>query len=263
MGKVNSKENRSFVLMLVVLVLAMLCQGLAHAATGAVPLNSQNGASTLSRTDLSLGRTFPIDITRQYNSRSGYASALGYGWALSFDKQLYTYSDNSVVIRTGPGQKKKYTASGSTFTSPAGDTGVLTFDSAGGTYTYTSVDGTRELFDSYGRLTGITDPKGSSVALSYVSTTKAALKGLLPANVDQSAATVIAYAYQLSRIEERNSAGTASTVLRGSFVKSCSFASAPNGCAATASRCSSPRKEPARPTASSNFSPKRVSPSTA
>jgi RHS repeat-associated protein len=210
MGILNGNPIKYYLALLSAATVMLFSQGYTHAATGSVPLNSLNGASTMSRTDLTVGKIFLIDITRKYNSKSGYPSPLGYGWALTYDKQLFTYADGSVIIRSGPGQKKKYTKSGSSFTSPVNDSGVLTFNSSTGAYTYTTTDGTKELYDSYGRLASITDPKGNSLVFTYASTSKLPLKGLLPENVDQTASTVIAYVYKLSKIEEYDTTGTAS-----------------------------------------------------
>jgi len=78
-------------------------------AFGGKPISLVSGAETFSRTDLSLGSLYPINVQRRYNSRSGYDSPLGYGWALNYDKRIYTYPDSSVTLRKECGWKIRFT----------------------------------------------------------------------------------------------------------------------------------------------------------
>ena len=208
MARMNRNTNQYCIAVLLTLTVLLLGHAPARASFADNPLNSASGASTIWRTDLTLGKTFPITITRQYNSKSGFVGPMGHGWALTYDKQLYTYPDGSVIIRASAGRRSKFTAATGGFTSPLTDTGTLTRN-ADGTYSYVALDGTRELYDINGRLASIADPKGTSLLLSYESASKSPLTGLLPWNIDQSTPTVVAYAYHLSRIDEMNAAGTA------------------------------------------------------
>ncbi|KAF0219658.1 MAG: YD repeat [Geobacteraceae bacterium] len=171
------------------------------------PVSLVSGSETFKRTDLTLGNLFPISIERRYNSKSGYDSPMGYGWALNYDKRLYTYPDGSVVIRKETGWKRRFTPSGQGFATPVGETGILMVNSDG-THTYTEKDGARELYDVNGRLVSITNANGSSLVLSYEAATKSSLVGLLPWNIDQSTPLVVAHDYRLSLIEEKDPAGT-------------------------------------------------------
>lgn len=170
------------------------------------PVSLVSGAESFTRIDLTLGKEYPISIRRRYTSTSGYDSPLGYAWAHNYDKRLYTYPDNSVIIRKETGWKRKFVPSGGGFTTPAGETGTLTLN-VDGTYTYTEKDGTTELYDLKGRLVKITDPRGSGLTFSYEAPTRTALTGLLPSNVNQATPLIVAYDYRLSRIEETNTAG--------------------------------------------------------
>ncbi|ACM22016.1 RHS repeat protein [Geotalea daltonii FRC-32] len=170
------------------------------------PISLVSGTESLSRVDLTLGN-FPIYIKRRYTSVSGYDSPLGYGWAHNYDKRLYTYADGSVIIRKETGWKRHFMPSGTGFTTPVGETGILTTN-PDGTHTYTEKDGSAETYDINGRLTTMTDIKGNSLVLSYEAATKAPLWGLLPWNVLQTDPLVVAYDYRLSTVEEHDTTGT-------------------------------------------------------
>ncbi|HEY6871848.1 MAG TPA: DUF6531 domain-containing protein [Geobacteraceae bacterium] len=158
------------------------------------------------RTDLTLGRFFPISVRRRYHSQSSYDSQLGYGWAHNYDKQLFTYSDGSVVIRKETGWRRKFIPSASGFTTPVGETGTLVAN-PDGTFTYTEKNGTAEQYDVNGRLVSIVAPNGSSLVLTYESGIKSPLWGLLPWNVNQSTPLVVAYDYRLSSVLEKDATG--------------------------------------------------------
>jgi len=172
------------------------------------PVNLLSGVESTSRTDLSIGRIFPITITRSYDSRATYDSPVGYGWSINFDRRLYTYPDGSVTLRKECGWKRRFTsAGGNTYTTPLGETGTLV-QNGDGSYTYTYKNGDKDNYDSLGRLASRIDANGNSVLIYYEINTRSPLWGLLPANVNQSAADIVSYDYQLSRIEETNASGT-------------------------------------------------------
>ncbi len=177
------------------------------AAFGGKPINLLSGTESFSRTDLSIGSLYPITLTRRYNSRAGYDSPLGYGWAFNYDKRIYTYPDGSVTMRLETGWKKRFTPSGGGFTSPTGETGTLV-QNADGTFTFTEKSGDRENFDANGRLISSVDTKGNSLVFTYQALTRDPLWGLLPANIDQNDPLIVAYDYRLSKIEEKDAAGS-------------------------------------------------------
>jgi RHS repeat-associated protein len=85
------------------------------------PIALVSGNETFVRTDLTVGKLYPITIERRYNSLSGYDSPLGYAWAYNYDKRLYAYpntqtakyeyrpgSEPSISIRQECGWKKRY-----------------------------------------------------------------------------------------------------------------------------------------------------------
>ena len=185
-------------------------------AFGGKPISLLSGMETFApSTDLSLGKLYPIRVTRSYNSVTSYDSPLGYGWAINYDKRLYTYPDGSVTVRRECGGKKRFT-----FQSPAGyvgqtgDTGTLV-QNADGTFLYTDKNGESETYDLQGRLMSMADAKGNSLAFTYRATTRDFLWGLLPTNVNQGTTNIVAYDYHLSRIEEKDATGN----LTGAYVE--------------------------------------------
>ncbi|MCK9420712.1 MAG: RHS domain-containing protein [Nitrospirae bacterium] len=179
-------------------------------AYGGKPISLLSGMETYApSTDLTLGNLFPITITRSYNSRISYDSPLGYGWAINYDKRLYTYPDNSVTVRRDCGGKKRFTwMSPSGYIGQTGDTGALV-QNADGTHTYTDKNGDKDTYDTRGRLLRMADAKGNSLVFTYQADTRDFLYGLLPFNIDQSTSLIVAYDYHLSKIEEKDASDNA------------------------------------------------------
>ena len=175
-------------------------------AFGGKPVSLLSGVESFNRTDLTIGTLYPISLSRRYNSRTSYDSPIGYGWAFGFDKRIYTYPDGSVTLRHENGWKKRFTATGGNYVSPLGDTGILV-QNGNETFTYTYKSGEKENYDTFGRLSSMVDAKGNSLFIYYEYDTRTPLVGLLPANIDQTTAKIVAYDYRVSRIEEKDAAG--------------------------------------------------------
>ena len=75
-------------------------------ASVADPIWTKDGSLHLRYTDMVLGSVMPIQVTRMYDSRSEYDSAVGYGWAFMHDRRLFEYPDGSVIIRSGCGRRR-------------------------------------------------------------------------------------------------------------------------------------------------------------
>ncbi len=174
---------------------------------GGKPVSLLSGVEYFRRTDLTIGSLFPITVTRQYDSSSAYDSPLGYGWALDYDKRLYTYPDGSIVLRKDCGGKSRFTWNVSGYSSSAGDPSTLV-QNADGTYTYTDKYGQSENYDAQGRLTSKVDTKGNSLVFTYESSILSSLWGLSPWNINQSTPLIVAYDYQLVKIEEDAATGS-------------------------------------------------------
>jgi RHS repeat-associated protein len=170
------------------------------------PVSLFTGSETLTKTDLSLGSIYPMTIQRRYNSTSAYDSPLGYGWALNYDKRLYTYPDGSVIVRKDCGKKLRFTWSAGGFMPPAGEYGTLVLN-ADGTYIYTDKDGSKQNYDLQGRLAGLVDSKGNSLVLTYLADYRSPLTGLLFSNLNLTNPLIVSYDYRLSKVEEKDATG--------------------------------------------------------
>ncbi len=170
------------------------------------PVSLLSGSETYTRTDLTLGNLYPISIQRRYNSRSGYDSQLGYGWALNHDRRIYTYPDGSVTLRKECGWKRRFTLSNGTYVTPLGEAGTLV-KNADGTFTYTKKDGSKEVYDLQGRLATLVDTKGNSLTITYQDDIRLPLWGLLFSNTGTNP-LIVSYDYRIVKIEEKDAAGS-------------------------------------------------------
>jgi len=191
------------------------------------PVSLLAGVEAFKRTDLTLGKIFPITLVREYHGKSSYDSPLGYGWAFNYDKRLYVYPDGSVVVRQGYGKKQKFEHYNENGTGPlvvilsrphidcigciAGppvvDNTVSLTVNADGTYVITGKHGDKEYYDIFGRLVKMEDNNGNSLVFYYEYDVRSAIWGLLPANVDQTAVRIVSKDYRISRIEEKDASG--------------------------------------------------------
>ena len=133
----------------------------AESGSAGQPVNLFTGRETHKMTDMVLQGVYPIRVVRQYDSLSAYDSPLGYGWAFMHDKRLYTYPDNSVVIRYGCGQRKTFQpdGQGGYTTPPASIRGSLAQN--GSDFEFTYLNGNRDAYDSQGRLARQVDVNGN------------------------------------------------------------------------------------------------------
>lgn len=178
------------------------------------PIWTYNGSEHMTYTDLSVGRNFPITITRNYDSRSEYDSAIGYGWAFSFDRRLFEYPDGSIVVRSGCGSRSRFVLTGGAFVAPQdGLQGQLTA-SGNGTYELRHSGGSIDRFDADGRLSMILSASGARHELIYDSRGRLPLIGTSPRSLDPNTPMLVAYQPRVTRIQERGADG----VLTGYFV---------------------------------------------
>lgn len=109
------------------------------------------------------------DFTLTYNSQDGRDGTLGYGWSMPYDMRTTLYRDGSVDVRYADGRTYHYTWNGSGYDAPAGVHDVLAQTSGG--WELTTPVGTVYTFEQAsrggGRLTGIHDRVGNSLAFSY------------------------------------------------------------------------------------------------
>jgi len=175
------------------------------------PISLLSGAEKFTRVDLTIGTTFPISITRSYDSMATYDSPAGYGWAINFDRRLYTYPDNSVTLRKDCGWKRRFTWSVAGYIRPAGESGKLVKNVSDGSYTYTSKSGDQDIYDTQGRLVKRLDTNGNYLLISYAAESRTPLWGLLLSNIlDPSLPVprIVGYDHRLSKIEEYDALGS-------------------------------------------------------
>jgi len=179
----------------------------------------QSGKETFKRTDMVVKGVYPISITRIYSSDTTYDSQLGYGWAFSFDKRLFEYPDQSIVIRHGCGNINRYIYSAGSYqadTSIGIQTNVL-IKNADGSFTLTYPKGQKDQFDIQGRLIASFDIKGNSLEYSYDASGKFPLWGSSPNTLDPGKSFISAYMPRLTQIQVRNASGEAGNSVSFSY----------------------------------------------
>lgn len=167
------------------------------------PVWAYDGSLYLNYTDISVGVNFPIQLTRRYDSKSEYDSAVGYGWSHNFDKRLFEYPDGSIMIRTGCGSRSRYVYSGGAYVSPVdGATGGLSAI-GGGSYQFLYRDGARDIYDSRGYLAMRIASNGWQQEFIYDDRNRLPLIGTSRRGVDPNRPMLVAYQPRLIRIIEK------------------------------------------------------------
>lgn len=177
--------------------------GSSGATGGSVSLYT--GKERFYVTDLKLQGLFSISLRRQYDSRSEYHSPLGYGWAYWFDKRLYQYPDNSVVLRYGCGRKARFIETGGAYQTPVGISGILEQTASG--HVFAKSNGEIEVYDEEGRLTELYNRQLHKLVMTYDPRGKLPLVGTSPYSLDPTQPMVTAYTYRLTRIAEQAAGG--------------------------------------------------------
>ena len=104
-----------------------------------------------------------LEFVRHYNSRSSVDRSLGFGWSHTYDRYL-TFSDGKILCHREDGRVIYF--SSDTLEAESGAREKLVHNDDG-TYTLTAVDQVKELYDSTGNLTSLTDLNGNTISLSY------------------------------------------------------------------------------------------------
>ncbi len=171
------------------------------------PISYWNGSESFAVPDLMLRGQFPLEITRRYDSQSEFDSPLGFGWAFDHERYLFEYPDGSVIVRLSCGVRERFVSGGGGFQRPAGGVlGTLT-QLPDGTFRLGYADGSRDYFDSQGRLTAAEHKSGARHEYTYDSRGKLPLTGTSTAAVDPSAPMVVANQHRVTRIDERSADG--------------------------------------------------------
>jgi RHS repeat-associated protein len=182
--------------------------GAGPPASAGGPVAFFSGAETIDADDLVVRGVFPIRVHRQYDNQTDYDSPLGHGWSFEFDRRLYQYPDNSIVIRYGCGIRDRYTYSGGSYAAPAGAGRLANLvQQPDGTFQLTYLNGIRDYYDAQGRLTAFQDAQGNRQEMTYDSRGKLPLMGTSKHALDPTAPLTVAYNYRLTRIDERGADG--------------------------------------------------------
>ena len=114
------------------------------------------------------GRGLPIQILRHYNSLDSSSGILGKGWRFGYDSILEKASTGEVTITYPDGRRFVYTpvAGTSTYTAPKAIFDKLTKNSDG-TYQLKLQNKNLYSYNANGKLSGITDPNGNTIAFTY------------------------------------------------------------------------------------------------
>jgi RHS repeat-associated protein len=170
------------------------------------PVSPYSGKEFYTYTDLTVPGVFDIHMVRKYDNQARYDSPLGYGWAFTYDKRLYKYSDGSVVVRSDCGVRNKYLFTGGAYQADVGRRSTLV-EQEDGTFTVTRPSGTEEHYDVEGKLVALEDARGNRLEMSYDARGRLPITGASPFSLDPGTATVVAYDYRLTRVAERTADG--------------------------------------------------------
>jgi RHS repeat-associated protein len=136
------------------------------------PVNTATGDFWESTTDLAIGGRGPgLRMERTYSSlaaAAGHSSPLGRGWSFGYGMSLAVEAGSgNATITHGNGSQTAFASSGSGgYTAPERVLARLVRN-GDGTWTYTVRERTTYTFSGAGRLTGIADLNGNTIALAY------------------------------------------------------------------------------------------------
>lgn len=171
------------------------------------PVFLKDGSLYLSYTDFTVGVVHPIRLTRVYDSKTEYDSAVGYGWAFLHDQRLFEYPDGSVIIRSGCGRRDKFVFSGGAFVTQQGGAQGQLQQNSDGSYTFRHRHGESDRYDQDGRLIARIARSGARQEFLYDPRGKLPLVGTSPRALNPNTPMVVAYQPRLLKIQERGADG--------------------------------------------------------
>jgi RHS repeat-associated protein len=132
-------------------------------------VNPANGNLVYQKNDLSIpGRGVPVSMTRTYNNRkSDVAGMFGYGWTSNVEKRLVDGGTGPITLIDEDNTQHIFGQKiGGGYVAAGGD--YLTLVKNGdGTYTITQTDGTKENYNTSGKLSSIVDTNGNTTTFTY------------------------------------------------------------------------------------------------
>lgn len=189
------------------------CEQPETCAQGSDPVSVVSGRLFLAETDMVINGVYPIELVRRYSSHSDYDSQLGYGWAFTYDMQLFDYTaaaDKEVVVRSGCGVRVRYAYDdlAQTYAAPEGSRTTLLKNGSNHTLIYPG--GRRVHFTALGLVEAFEDPQGNRLEFTYEDVpanpgvpAKFNLIGTTPFAADPTAQQVVAQQYRIKTIQER------------------------------------------------------------
>ena len=140
-------------------------QNVPNVVYEADPVNTANGNYAYQHTDLSIPtRGLPLAFTRAYNSLSGDAGPLGYGWRHNWGVTVVEY-ENDVRITYGDGRQIRFIRDGDDYVPTVGV--FSTLEESSGVFHLTEKDQTVYHFGTGGRLDSVEDRNGNASTLAY------------------------------------------------------------------------------------------------
>src|SRR5207249_4284815 len=131
------------------------------------PVNTGTGNYYYQGTDFIIpGRGFALGFRRSYNTLDNYSGPLGANWTHTYNVFLAENSTGDIAIKWDDGHGETFTLNGSTYIPRPGVFSALS-KSADGTFLLNQKNQTRYTFSSTGKLVGIQDKNGNTIACLY------------------------------------------------------------------------------------------------
>lgn len=133
-------------------------------------VNAAGGNQVISAEDMTVqGRGFKIAIGRTYNSQlADKLGPMGYGWTFNYNTNVKEQTYGDVLLTQACGSQHLFVKkSDGTFVRPPGLTDKLTKDYSSGVYTLWSLDGSKTVFSSQGKLAYQMDKNSNKLNFVY------------------------------------------------------------------------------------------------
>lgn len=130
------------------------------------PVDTFTGNLFVTNSDLEdVGGAAGLSVVRSYNSTDPRTTSLGRGWRTQFDSTAVESGGGSATVTLHDGHRLVFPAGpGGSFGRPGGETATLVRD-ADGSLRMRYADGSQILFDTSGRVEGLTDANGPSLSV--------------------------------------------------------------------------------------------------
>ena len=131
------------------------------------PIDLSTGSHVISHNLMTINGAQSISFNINYSSNLYIDGPLGYGWSHEFDKHIVE-TGNTINLFSGPAYYSVYTcSSGNVYTSNTPTHQYNTLIKGTTTYELKNRDGSKEIYDSNGKLTSIVSKGGLTVSITY------------------------------------------------------------------------------------------------